>query len=687
MSVKEFLIGKPFPTSMEVHERLDKVRGLAVFASDPISSNAYATEAIMSVLVVLGSQALALTWPIAIAVASLVLMVIFSYIQTILHYPDGGGAYTVTKDNLGKLPSLVASAALLTDYLLTVSVSTAAGVRAVTSAFPETFPYRVWLALLAILIITWINLRGVRESGTIFAIPTYAFVAGVFVVIVIGMVRYTGLFGATPIPINVEEHPATESVVGFAYLWLILRAFAGGCTALTGIEAISNGVQAFKRPEAKNAAKTMVVMGIMAMTLFLGISFISTHIGLIPEETESILSQMTRRVTGGGPIYFWVQFFTAMILFLAANTAYQDFPRLSSFLAKDNFMPRWMTNRGDRLVYSSGILVLALLASVVVIIFQADEIAMLPLYAIGVMLCFSLSQAGMFVLMGKIQHLKPGEKMTTRVTEIHYESGSRWKRLVNAAGALITFVVFIILLVTKFREGAWIVAVIIPLLIAMFLLIDRHYKIVSEQLSTKTLNPDQLAEVADVVIVPIADVHRGVLRALIYAKRFSKDVRAVCITTSPEMKERLLRRWNKFPNITGDIKLVIIDYDYRDILQPLVKYIEEVNNVEFHDKITTIVVPEFVPANWLERMLHNQTANRLRSHLRMYRDIVIIDVPYQIDSVIERLGHLDVRGVLRNGSRKAEHVEGPAGEAIQAAETPEEKASPPAEDEASSPPA
>jgi amino acid transporter len=658
-SIKEFLIGKPFPTSMEMHERLDKVRALAVFASDPISSNAYATEAIMSVLVVLGSQALYLTWPVGLAVAALVLMVVFSYIQTIMHYPDGGGAYTVTKDNLGTMPSLIAAAALLTDYLLTVSVSVAAGVRAVTSAFPEVLPYRVILGLLAILIITWLNLRGVRESGTVFAVPTYAFVGGVILVIIIGLIRYTGLFGAPPIVVEEPVVPPSESLAGLALIWLILRAFAGGCTALTGIEAISNGVQAFKPPESKNAAETMVSMGVIAMTLFIGITFLSTHIGLEPGETESILSQLTHAVTGSGIVYYWVQFFTAMILFLAANTAYQDFPRLSSFLAKDNFMPRWMTNRGDRLVFSSGILVLAALASVVMVIFRADEIAMLPLYAIGVMLCFSLSQAGMVVLMGRIAHLKPGESIHTKVTEIHYEKGVHWKRFVNVIGSTVTFVVFLILLTTKFKDGAWIVALVIPALVAMFLVIDRHYKNVSQALSTKALSADDIINVANVVIVPIADIHRGVLKALIYAKRLSHDVRAVCITTSPEMKERLIMRWNRFPNITGDIQLITIDYDYRDILSPLVDYIVEVNTIEFPDLITTVVVPEFVPTNRIFRMLHNQTANRLRLRLRMYKDIVIIDVPYHIDEVFVHLPAPHLSDVLGNGTKKrveAEHL-------------------------------
>ncbi len=413
--IKRVLIGKPFPTSQEMHERLDKVRALAVFASDPISSNAYATEAIMSVLIVLGSGALRLTLPLAMGVATLVLMVIFSYIQTILHYPDGGGAYTVSKDNLGKFPSLIAGGALLTDYILTVSVSVAAGVRALTSAVPEVYDYRVPIALLAIALITWVNLRGVRESGTIFAVPTYAFVGGVLVTIGIGMARYMGIFGLEPLPSFHESVPATVSLAGFAYIWLLLRAFAGGCTALTGIEAISNGVKAFKAPESHNAAKTMVAMGTIAMSLFVGITFLSTRMHLVPLEEggESILSQMTRQITGTGFLYYWVQIFTALILFLAANTGYQDFPRLSSFLAKDGYLPRWMQNRGDRLVYSSGIVVLALISSLIVIIFHADEIAMLPLYALGVMMSFTLSQAGMSRLMSKVGQLEPGETAHT----------------------------------------------------------------------------------------------------------------------------------------------------------------------------------------------------------------------------------------------------------------------------------
>lgn len=634
--LKRTLIGDPFPTSREIHERLDKVRALAVFASDPISSNAYATEAIMSVLIVLGSGALSMTLPLALGVATLVLMVVFSYIQTILHYPDGGGAYTVAKDNLGRYPSLLAGAALLIDYILTVSVSVSAGVRALTSAVPEAFEYRIVIALAAIAIISWVNLRGVRESGTIFALPTYAFVVGVLLTIGIGLLRHAGLFGLAPLPSFHASVPATTSVVGFAYLWLLLRAFAGGCTALTGIEAISNGVRAFRPPESQNAAKTMVAMGVIAMSLFIGITFLATQMHLVPvEHGESILSQMARQVTGGGILYYWVQIFTALILFLAANTGYQDFPRLSSFLAKDGFLPRWMQNRGDRLVFSSGIVVLAIVSSVIVLVFQANEIAMLPLYALGVMLSFTLSQAGMSQLMGKIGQLKPGESAFTGVTKIHYERAWRWKQGLNLAGAITTGIVFIILMATKFVDGAWIVALAIPLLVVVFHRINRHYQMVAQTLSTKGLTEEALMDVADVVIVPMADVHRGTLQALQYARRIATDVRAVCIATTPEARARVERRWAQFPRLTAGAELLIIDYDYRDILTPLVDYIERINHDEFPDMLITVVIPEFVPADVYARVLHNQTANLMRRQLRNRAEIIVIDVPYHIPSVTD----------------------------------------------------
>lgn len=582
----------------------------------------------MSVLILLGSGALGMTFGLAIGIMLLVLLVVFSYIQTIMHYPDGGGAYTVAKDNLGKMPSLFAAAALLIDYILTVSVSVSAGIRAVTSAFPATFEYRILLALTAIALLTWINLRGVRESGTIFAFPTYAFVGGVLLVVALGLVRYFGLFGSVPLVPEVHNVLPERPITSFLYIWLILRAFSAGCTALTGIEAISNGVQAFKPPESKNAAKTMVAMGIIAMSLFIGITFVATHLNLLPSEEESILSQLARSVTGGGFLYYWLQFFTMMILVLAANTGYQDFPRLSSFLAKDGFMPRWMQNRGDRLVYNGGIITLATFASLLVIIFKADEIAMLPLYALGVMLSFTLSQAGMVRLMSKVGKLKPGEVGETNVTQIHYETGWAWKRALNFVGSITTGVVLIVLTITKFTEGAWVIVLAIPLLVWMLRSVRQHYESISSALSTRELPYESLTVIADLVIVPVADIHRGTLRALRYARRISADVRAISIITNPEQKERLERRWNRFPEITSDIQLHCIDYEYRDILTPLVDYIEKATCDEFPNQLVTVVIPEFVPESFSGQLLHNQTANILRVRLRSLKNVVVIDVPF-----------------------------------------------------------
>ncbi len=634
--IKRLLFGEPFPTRAEIHERLDKVRALAIFASDPISSNAYATEAIMSVLILISASALYLTLPIALAVMTLVLLVVFSYTQTILHYPKGGGAYIVTKDNLGTTPSLFAAAALLIDYILTVSVSVSAGVRAITSALPALYPYSVWLALLAIFLLTWINLRGIRESGSIFALPTYAFVGGVLLVVLIGLVRLFGVFGAPP-PLTPAPHEvpgAAGSVSQFLFLWLIVRAFAAGCTALTGIEAISDGVAAFKPPEAKNAAQTMVAMGVIAMTLFVGITYVATHLHLIPYEAESILSQLTHAITGGIPgggfIYAWVQFFTMMILILAANTGFQDFPRVSSFLAQDGFMPRWMQNRGDRLVYNYGITVLAVVASVIVVAFNANEIRMLPLYALGVMLGFTLSQLGMVKLFGKINKLKPGQTAQTGVTTIHYEASAKWKRLLPAFGALVTFIVLVALTLTKFMEGAWVVVLAIPLVVWMFRSIRSHYDAVAAELSVKDFDPSQMRCFADVVIIPMGDVHRGTLRAIRYARRFSDNVRVVAVSTGDEMHARIQRRWDRFSELTNACQLIIIDYEYRDILTPLVDYITGVTNQEYPEQLITVVVPEFVPESVWGHLLHNQTANILRVRLLGIENVVLIDVPYHV---------------------------------------------------------
>ncbi len=633
IDIRRTLFGRPFPSSQAHHERLDNIRGLAVFASDPISSNAYATEAIMTTIVALGAGALSLTLPIAITIALLVLLVILSYNQTITHYPMGGGAYKVAKDNLGTVPSLIAAAALLGDYVLTVSVSVAAGIKALASAFPEVpffEQHRIYLGIACIVILTWINLRGVRESGTIFAIPTYAFVAGVLLVIAIGLVRSLGLFGVTPLPPKQAVSASVPLSLNTLTIWWVLRSFAAGCTALTGIEAISNGVQAFRLPAPRNAVRTMRVMGGLAMTLFIGISYLATHININLQVHESVLSQLTRTIVGTGPIYYWVQSFTLLILVLAANTAYQDFPRLSAIIASDGFLPRWMTRVGSRLVYSTGIGVLALLSSLVLAAFGGDELRLLPLYAIGVFTSFTLSQAGMVRLWNKVAKLQPGETYDTGETVLHFEQGWRWKRIPSLIGCGLTAVVFVILSVTKFRDGAWMILLAMPIMVLGFMAIKRHYSSVAANLRLTGLQPSDLRDPADVAIVPIGGVHRASLRAIKYALKFSDDVRVVQVVGSQEEEDLSRERWEGWQAVVPNAKLVFLYTDYRDFLRPLVEYIYSVNHDEYPGQLITVVVPEFVPDSKVANLLHNQTATMLRLMLRGYEDVVVIDVPYHL---------------------------------------------------------
>jgi amino acid transporter len=656
MNIKRVLIGKPFPTSNAHHERLDKVRGLAVFASDPISSNAYATEAIMRVLIGLGAAALSFTLPIAITIAALVLLVVLSYNQTIKHYPMGGGAYMVSKDNLGRSASWLAGASILSDYVLTVAVSVSAGVKAISSAFPTVtlfHDHRVLIGIAIIMTITWLNLRGLRESGTIFAIPTYAFVAGVLLVIVVGLGRYLNLFG-TPLPPRVvAEQVSQDGWTSFSYIWLILRAFAGGCTALTGIEAISDGVQAFRSPAPRNAILTMRAMAILAMSLFIGISFLATHIPitLVDVNGESVLSQLTRTVVGSGPLYYWVQFTTMFILILAANTAYADFPRIAAFLAQDGFLPRWMTRLGSRLVYSSGVIVLALMASLLLAIFGGEEHNLLPLYAIGVFLSFTLSQAGMIVMWRKVSRLKPGETLETGITTLHYEPNVRWHRIPSILGVVLTALVLVILTVTKFTEGAWLIVLAIPMIMLLFRLIKRHYDHVASNLRLAGLTPTDLRSPADVVIVPVGDVHRGSLRAIKYALKFSDDVRVVQVVGSEEEKINTQKRWAQWADVIPGAKLTFLHTEYRDFLHPLVEYIKKVNYEEFPGQLITVVVPEFVPDSKVAKLLHNQTAVMLLLALRGYEDVVVINVPYHLhrtEAQVTRLANERAKAASRS---------------------------------------
>ncbi len=599
--LKRLLVGSPLPTAQQRHERLGKAAGLAIFASDPLSSNAYATEEILRVLVLAGPLALSYSLPIGAAIAALILIVISSYRQTILAYPKGGGAYIVAKDNLGVLPSLVAGAALLIDYVLTVAVSVAAGIAAVTSAVPELRPYRVTLCVLAVVGIAVANLRGVRESGRIFAVPTYLFVASI-----LGMVAY-GLTGAAlgRLPeAPYEPHPPGLEGIG---LFLVLRAFSAGCTALTGIEAVSDGVPAFKPPEAHNARVVMAWLGAITVTMFLGITYLAYDLGVVPSEEETVVSQIARRIFGGGWLYYEIQAVTTLILLLAANTSFADFPRLSFFMARDGFMPRQFRAQGDRLVFSNGIVILGGLAVALLVGFRGDTHALLPLYAIGVFISFTVSQSGMVRRWLRLR-----------------EPGWWWRSWVSGVGAAVTGLVMVTLAVTKFVDGAWIVVLLVPLLVAVFLTIRRHYESVAAQL---TLEGFEATPMTNTVLVLVGDLHRGVVKALQYAQSLSPSAKAVYVETDPERTRRLEEKWGKW-GMT--VPLIVLTSPYRSLLGPLIEYIDHLQEKGGENHIVTIVIPEFIPARWWQQLLHNQTALLIKGALLFHRNVVVTDVPYHL---------------------------------------------------------
>ena len=604
LNLRRLIIGSPIATSQAMHERLSKVKALAVFASDALSSNAYATEEILLVLVTAGAVALSISIPIAGAIAILLVIVGISYYQIIRSYPTGGGTYIVSRDNLGTLPSLVAGAALLIDYILTVAVSIAAGVAAISSWLPALLPYRVPMAIAAIALITVINLRGIRESASIFAVPTYVFVVSMFALVAIGLFRLaTGTLDPVP---HVEAHEALP--VQPITLFLLLRAFSAGCTALTGIEAIADGVPAFRKPESINAGKTLVTMILLLGSRFIGISFLAHQLTIIPEHGQTVLSQIARAILGDGPLYVLVQVSTFLILFLAANTAYADFPRLSSFIARDGFLPRPLGNVGDRLVFSNGIIVLGVLASLLIIIFQGDTHALLPLYAIGVFLCFTLSQAGMVMRWWRLR-----------------TAGWLPSLAVNALGALTTLIVLGVIVVTRFTHGGWIVIILIPLIVAMFQQIHKHYVQTAAQLSLEDYGaPPRIRRHR--VIVPIAGVHRGVLMALNYARTLSTDVTAVYVETDPAATEKIQAKWERW----GDgVRLVVLKSDYRSIMDPLLNYLDRIDACQ-GDDVVTVVMPQFLARRWWHNILHNQTALLIRLALLFRRGMVVTDVPYRL---------------------------------------------------------
>jgi amino acid transporter len=599
--LKRAFLGSPLPTAQSRHERLAKSTALAVFASDALSSVAYATEEILLVLVLAGTVALSYSLPISIAIAILIAIVVSSYRQTIRAYPQGGGAYIVSKDNLGVPAGLVAGAALLIDYVLTVAVSVAAGIAALTSAVPGLFPYRPWLCVVAVVGIAVLNLRGIRESGKIFAAPTYLFIGSLGVLIIYGGMG--AVFDFLP-EAPYQRHPPGLEGVG---LFLFLRAFASGCTALTGVEAVSDGVPAFKPPEAHNARIVLTVLGVILIVLFLGITFLAYDFGIAPRHEETVISQLARHVFGGGAIYYEIQAVTMMILLLAANTSFADFPRLSFFLARDRFIPRQFATQGDRLVFSNGILILSGLAALLLVIFRGDTHALIPLYAVGVFLSFTLSQASM---VRRWLRLK--------------EEGWWWRWWLNAIGAVVTGLVMVTIAATKFTHGAWIVVLLIPALVTVFVMVHRHYEEVAVQLSLDAFSPPP--PMTNTVLVLVGDIHRGVIKAIQYAQTLSPNAKAVFVETDPERTRRLEEKWGRYGI---GMPLIVLTSPYRSLLGPLTKYVDHLQN-QGENHVVTIVLPEFIPARWWQLGLHNQTAFLIKGAMLFRKNVIVTDVPYHL---------------------------------------------------------
>ena len=665
-AIKRLLVGRALRTEQAAHERLTKKTALAVFSSDALSSTAYATEEILLVLAAAAAATSGSSFqfvvPISAGIAVLLAIVATSYRQTIHAYPSGGGAYIVAKENLGTTPGLIAGASLLVDYVLTVSVSIAAGVAAITSAVQGTRyawldDHKVMLCLVCIAFIAIANLRGVRESGALFATPTYVFVVSFLFMIAFGLFHYFTYGGAAAAPGPEELKTAEGYKLQPLTLFLLLGAFSNGCAALTGIEAISNGVQAFKKPEAHNAATTLIWMAILLTAMFLGTSVMAYLYHVHPKASETVISQFARIMFTGpfGWFYYVVQAATAAILVLAANTAFADFPRLSSLLARDRFLPRQFANRGDRLVFSNGIVILAIFSGVLVIAFGGDTSRLIPLYAVGVFLSFTLSQSGMVVhwlrerakLRSAPQQTAAREKSTTSSNsplpdialedeELHRSyfvtddvtAPANWRKslAINAVGALATFIVLCVFIATKFIHGAWIVVVVIPLLVLLFKAIHKHYVMVAKQLSTEGL--EQLRPIKHTVIVPISGIHRGVVSALQYARSIASDrVQAVYVDFEEEATASLKEKWERWG---AGVQLVVLPSPYRELTRPLVRHINRIAR-ENSDNIVTVVLPEFIPARWWQHILHNQSSLLLKGSLLFKKGVIVTSVPYHLE--------------------------------------------------------
>lgn len=622
--LSHWLIGTPLQTADAPSQTIGKTIGLAVFASDALSSTAYASQEIMIVLAAAGTGALGYVFPISLAIVILMTIVTLSYQQTIHAYPGGGGAYIVARDNLGELPAQTAGAALLTDYILTVAVSISSGVAQIISAFPMLEPFKVFIAVAMVFFIMVMNLRGVKESGKAFAIPTYFFVIAMFMTVGLGMIRYlTGSLGAIVNP----PPSVVMNTVAMVTPFLLLHAFSSGTSALTGIEAISNGITAFKEPRSRNAGITLIWMSSILASLFLGISFLSGKIGVVPSEQETVISQLARTVYGGqGILYLAIIAGTAVILIMAANTAFADFPRLGALHAGDGFLPHQLTMKGSRLVYSWGIVALGVIASALIVLFQASVTRLIPLYAIGVFLSFTLSQVGMAVRWWKSGHLKADEKIVEPGSTITHDPNWKTKIVINGFGALSTAVVMIVFATTKFKDGAWIIILLVPLLVTTFFSIHRHYHKLAGKLSLDNYQPHQRIS-RHRIIVLIAGVHRGSLQALSYAESLGPDVTAVHVSIDEKETDKVRQKWNIYGNGT---RLVILESPYRQLLEPIIDYINKLLSVQQPNELLTIVVPQFIPSHPWENLLHNQTALLLRSALVSKQGLVVVEVPYQV---------------------------------------------------------
>ena len=624
-SLSHWFIGRPLSTADAPHQTIGKAVGLAVFASDALSSTAYATQEILGVLAAAGTIALGYVFPVSIAIIILLAIVTISYEQTIHAYPSGGGAYIVSRDNLGESYAQVAGAALLMDYILTVAVSISSGVAQIVSAYPKLDPYRIEIAVAAVFTVMLINLRGVKESGTAFAIPTYFFIVMMFITVGVGLFRYfTGSLGTVIDPPAIHLTKTIAPITAF----LLLHAFANGTTALTGVEAISNGITAFKEPRSRNAGITLIWMSIILGTLFLSISYLTGKIGGVFSEEETIISQLARTIFDGrGPIYLATIGATTVILLMAANTAFADFPRLSALAAGDGFLPRQLTFRGSRLVYSNGIVTLSIIASILIILFKASVTLLIPLYAIGVFLSFTLSQFGMALRWRKIGRLKEGEEITETGSVLRYDKKWYFKMFVNGFGSICTAIVMIVFAVTKFREGAWIVLIIIPLLVSLFFTIHRHYKDLAGHLTLDKFSGLPARQTRHRVIMPLSGVHQGTLEALHYAKLLSDDVTAIHISLDPAETDKVQKKWRTWGDGT---RLVILDSPFRLFIEPLLEYIEEIIDHRQPNETITIVVPQFMPSKRWHYALHMRTADVLRQELLSKHGVVVTDVPYHV---------------------------------------------------------